>query len=179
MFKLKMLYATFVQDGHQRLPMEGIVDLFKSFVRGGDGKKENPIFYVSNSPWNVYDLLTEFMEVQHLPKGPVLLRDYGIKPSGEFHGHKLSTIAHILNCYPEIPFILLGDTASKDADFYIELAQKFQGQIKTIYIRHTRDTKNARRIVKLIEKHSDIDAVLVYSTEEIITHAKSKNILHF
>ena len=179
MFRLKMLYATFLQDGHQRLPMEGIVDLFKAFVKGGDGQRENPIFYVSSSPWNLYDLLAEFMEVQHLPKGPILLRDYGLNPSGAFSDHKITTISHILNTYPELPFVMLGDTAHKDADFYIDLARKFPDRIKAIYIRQTRDTENARRIARLIEANSDIDAILVHSSKEMTEHATHKGLLYF
>lgn len=179
LFRLKMLYATFIQDGSQRLPMEGIVDLFQAFVRGGDGKKENPIFYVSNSPWNLYDLLEEFMLAQNLPKGPILLRDYGIRPSGDFSGHKMNSISHILEMYPHLPFVMLGDTASKDADFYIDLSKKYFNRIKAIYIRQTRNTKNARRVAKLIEKHSNINAVLVNESSEIVEHGRGIGLLHF
>ena len=176
-FRLKMLYATFVQNAHQRLPMEGVVELFNAFVGGGDGRQTNPIFYVSSSPWNIYDLLAQFMELQGLPKGPILLRDYGIRPSGPFLSHKTETISHILKTFPDLPFIMLGDTASKDADYYLELAKQFPGRIKAIYIRQTRDTKNARRMARLIEEHSDIDAIMVHSSSEIIEHAKAKGIL--
>ena len=179
LFRLKMLYATFIQDGSQRLPMEGIVDLFQAYVRGGDGKKDNPVFYVSNSPWNLYDLLEEFLQTQKLPKGPILLRDYGIQPSGDFSGHKMNTITHILEMYPKLPFVMLGDTASKDADFYIELAKKYPNRIKAIYIRQTRNTKNARRVAKLIEQHSNINAVLVDSSKEMINHGRKLGLLHF
>lgn len=171
LFRLKMLYATFLQNVHDRLPMEGMPELFQSFVKGSDGKKENPIFYLSHSPWNIYDLLEEFLELHNFPKGPILLRDYGLNPSGEFKHHKLSSIAHILEMYPELPFILLGDSADEDADFYIDIATKFPDRIKAIYIRQTRDTKNARRIKKLIEDFTHAEAILVRTSEEINLHA--------
>jgi len=171
-FKLKMLYATFLQDASKRLPLEGVVELFQSYVKGGDGKRTNPIFYVSHSPWNIYDLLEQFMEIQKLPKGPLLLRDYGIHTSGEFSNHKTSTIRHILKMYPQMPFILLGDAAEKDADFYLELAKEFPNQIKAIYIRKNKDNKNAIRSAALIEQHSTINAVLVNSSAEMIAHGK-------
>lgn len=177
LFKLKMVYATLFQDSHQRLPMEGVVDLFQAFVRGGDGKRENPIFYVSNSPWNIYDLLADFMEHHHLPKGPILLRDYGLKPSEDFGGHKLNTIRRILDNHPNLPFILLGDTAAEDADFYITLADEFPGRIAAIYIRQTKDTKNARRIARLVEANTHIDVVLTNSSKGMVNHARAKGYL--
>jgi len=175
--KLKMLYATFFKNAHQRLPMEGMVELFQAFERGNNGEKENPIFYVSHSPWNIYDLLEEFMELQKFPKGPILLRDYGIKPSGEYAHHKTTSIAHILKTYPNLPFVLLGDSADEDADFYIEMAKKFPERIKAIYIRQTRDTKNARRIKKLIETTTHVHIVLIHSSEEIKQNALTLGLL--
>ena len=178
LFKLRMLYATVFKNAHQRLPMEGMVKLFNDFVKGGNGKRANPIFYLSHSPWNIYDLLEEFLRIQKFPKGPLLLRDYGITPSGDFSNHKISSIAHILTTYPKLPFILLGDSAEKDADFYIEVAERFPNQIKAIYIRQTRNTKNARRIKKLIQENTDVQAILIHSSVDIQDHGLENGILY-
>ena len=178
--KLKMIYYTLFHDSHQRLPMEGIPELMRALEKGIDGERENPIFYVSDSPWNIYDLLIDFMEVQGLPRGPVLLRDYGLhmlKWWEKRPNHKLDAFRHILKMYPDLPFIMLGDTASKDADYYLKMADEFSGRILAVYIRHTVDTKNARRVAKLIEQHSGIDAVLIRSSSEIYDHAKGKGLL--
>jgi len=178
LFKLRMLYTTMFKNAHQRLPMEGMVNLFQAFVKGGNGKRENPIFYLSHSPWNIYDLLKEFLNIQKFPKGPLLLRDFGITPSGEFSNHKNASISRLLKTYPKLPFILLGDSAEKDTDFYIEVAKKFPKQIKAIYIRQTRDTKNARRIKKLIQKNTDVPAILVRSSKDIQLHGLENKILY-
>jgi len=177
LFKLRMLYSTMFKNAHQRLPIDGMSELFENFVLGANGKRKNPIFYLSHSPWNVYDLLEEFLEVHSFPKGPLLLRDFGIKPSGEYSNHKISSIAHILNMYPKLPFILIGDSAEKDADFYLEVAKVFPKQVKAIYIRQTRDTKNARRIKKLIDKNTDVAAVLIHTSDEIRNHSIKNEIL--
>lgn len=169
LFKLKMLYATFFKDGHQRIPMEGIVDLFSAFSKGN-----NPIFYISHSPWNIFDVLVEFMEVNNLPKGPILLRDFGIKPIGNFQNHKIESIKRILKNHPSLPFVMLGDTAAEDADFYIDIAHEFESQIKAIYIRQTKMNKNAKRVKKLVEKHShhNTQVILTEHSSEMIKHAK-------
>jgi len=178
LFKLKMLYATMFKNAHQRLPMEGMVKLFKTFVKGGNGKRENPIFYLSHSPWNIYDLLEEFLKIQKFPKGPLLLRDFGINPSGNYSNHKNSAIAQLLKVYPKLPFILLGDSADEDADFYIEIAKKFPDRIKAIYIRQTRNTKNARRIKKLIQKNTEVPTILIHSSKDIQEHGHQSGILY-
>jgi len=178
LFRLKMLYTTFLKSASQRLPMEGMVKLFKAFVLGKDGKRENPIFYLSHSPWNIYDLLEEFLQLQKFPKGPILLRDYGLNPSGEHAHHKITSIAHILKMYPHLPFVLLGDSADEDADFYLEVAKEFPDRISAIYIRQTRNTKNARRIKELIENTTHVNAVLIHSADEINKHALEHGLLN-
>jgi len=176
-FKLKMLYATFLQDAEQRKPMEGMVQALQEFEKGSDGQKKNPVFYVSHSPWNIYDILEQFLEVQEFPAGPLLLRDFGWSPVGNYADHKSKTITQILEMYPDLPFILLGDAAEKDTDFYLDLAHKYPDRIKSIYIRQVRDTKNARRIAKLIKQNSEVDVLLFSSSDELFEHARSKEFL--
>ena len=152
-----MIYTTVFKNAHQRLPMEGVPELLHEMVKGGDGQRENPVFYVSNSPWNIYDLLAQFMDIWQLPKGPILLRDYGrqiITNPKLFNSHKIETIGFILDMYPNLPFILLGDTASNDADYYLHFAEKYAGRIAAIYIRHTSNTKNARRVAALDKREA-------------------------
>lgn len=178
--KLKMLYHTFFKDSHQRMPMEGIPDLMDSFIKGKNGGRENPIFYVSDSPWNLFDLLADFMEYHNLPKGPIMLRDYGthmLKKWKKNPVQKLISFRHILEKYPNLPFVMLGDTASKDADYYIQMAKEFDGRILAIYIRQTRNNRNARRVCKLINKHSGMNAVIVKSSEEIKIHAQKNGLI--
>lgn len=179
--KLKMAYATFFKDSHQRLPMEGIPDLMRALEKGSDGLRQNPVFYVSDSPWNIYDLLADFMELQNLPKGPILLRDYGthmLQRSAERPVHKLDAFRKIMGMYPDLPFVMLGDTASKDADYYLQMAEEFSGQVLAIYIRQTRDNDNARRIAKLIEAHSHIPAVRVHASAEIWEDARKRGLVN-
>lgn len=174
---LKMLYTTLLGNAHQRMPMEGVVELFQAFAKGRREEPVNPVFYVSNSPWNIYDLLVHFMELQQLPRGPILLRDYGLSPanfSSAFREHKQESMAAILEVYPDLPFILLGDTGSKDVDHYLQVARAFPGQIQTIYIRNLKDTSNARRVARLIEEARDVDILLVERTEEIWRDARRK-----
>jgi phosphatidate phosphatase APP1 len=172
-FRLRMLYETFLRDTASRQPVEHTVDLFQLLAGGGDGRQQNPFFYVSKSPWNLYDMLIEFLEMKGFPKGPVLLRDYGLWPSGPFRKHKLIYMNKILSTYPDLPFIMLGDTASRDADVYLKLARLYPNRVKAIYIRKTKDTPNAHRVARLISRAKHVDALLVRNTSEIIAHAKS------
>jgi len=160
------------------MPMEGMVDLFQNLA--GNGAAPNPFFYVSNSPWNIHDVLTEFLNLQKLPTGPVLLRDFGLHlvfKRKENKTHKLESIRHILETFPDLPFVLFGDTASSDADYYLKFKKEFPQQIRAVYIRHTEDTRNARRVKALVESHSDPNFLLVNSSKEIRAHAERIGLL--
>lgn len=178
--RLKMIYATFFLSPYKRLPMEGIQEIYQEFEKGVSGQKAHPIFYVSNSPWNIYDSIYTFLKIKKFPKGPIFLRDYGahmLKKKKEEDIHKLRTIRHIMEMYPNLPFLMLGDTAAEDADFYLKFADEFPDRVKAIYIRNTKDTSNARRISKMIQSRSDVNIVMVKKSKEIIEHAKAHGFL--
>lgn len=169
-FKLKMLYATLFEDSQRRLPMEGMPALLHVLERGGDGQSLNPIFYVSDSPWNLYDMLAHFMDFHKLPKGPILLRDYGVQMLWPRKGqpvHKLDALRKILGMYPGLSFVMLGDTASMDADYYLKMAEEFPGRVLAIYIRQTRNNANARRIARLLKEQTLTHALLVKTSVEM------------
>lgn len=176
--RLRMIYVSFLQGAHQRKPMEGMVKLYQDLA--GKQAAENPFFYVSNSPWNIHDVLSDFLTRQNLPAGPVLLRDFGwhlVFKSKDTKIHKLETIRHILETYPDLPFILFGDTASSDADYYLQFKNDYADQIRAVYIRHTEDTKNARRVKDMVHKNADPNFVLIHSAQQIRVHAQKLGLL--
>jgi phosphatidate phosphatase APP1 len=71
---VRMFRATFLENARTRLPFPGVAALNRALQRGADGTTLNPLFYVSSSPWNMYDNLEEFLAIQHIPAGPLLLR---------------------------------------------------------------------------------------------------------
>ena len=65
----QMAKLTLLHNAHTRLPFEGVAGFYQALQRGRDGEAYNPVFYVSNSPWNLYDLLEDFLDVQGIPRG--------------------------------------------------------------------------------------------------------------
>src|SRR5690606_30277301 len=74
----KVARLTMLHNARTRKPFEGVAAFYRALQAGGDGTRHNPIFYVSSSAWNLYDLFRVFLEHNQLPSGPILLRDYGI-----------------------------------------------------------------------------------------------------
>ena len=171
---VKMVYTTILSNAYNRIVFEGASQWYNGLQKGGDGQQKNPVFYVSNSPWNLYDMLLDIFSINKLPKGPILLRDFGTQSPEKvvkYKQHKYNTALHILKTYPHLPFILIGDAGEKDADIYLQLALSFPKRIKKIYIRKVADEKRNYRVQKLIDKQDEIDMILFEHTEEAMKDA--------
>ena len=183
---IQMLKLLCFGNAHTRAAVEGTPGLYQALVRGGaahqaiDGP-ENPVFYVSSSPWSLQPMLSKFMEVVGLPRGPMMLRDMGIGRDGDAaigHGHKEIKIAHILETYPTMKAVLLGDAGQEDAAIYGRLCERFPDQIIVAYIRHV-DAMPSDRVVRAVAAAHDrgAEVLLLPSTEAITADAERRGLL--
>lgn len=128
--------STLLANAYTRLPFPGVA----AFYRALHGAGTNPLFYVSSSPWNIYDMLSATFALQGIPAGPLMLRNWGFEGRFELafrhHDHKFAALARILETYPQLPFILIGDSGQEDPEIYREVVQRFPGRILTTYIRN-------------------------------------------
>ena len=75
---LQAFRTVLLGNARTRLPFPGVAAFYRALHAGVSGAETNPVFYVSSSPWNLYDLLIDFLEHQGIPKGPLTLRDWDI-----------------------------------------------------------------------------------------------------
>lgn len=179
---LKKARALFLTSAFQRLPFEGVASFYRALQGGGSGQACNPIFFVSSSPWNLYEHLTEFFTLQGIPDAPLFLRDWGISAKGIApgggHGHKLEHVELILNTYPSLPFVLVGDSGQQDAELYEKVVRTFPGRIRAVYIRDvTRSTKRAAQLAAVAKRvHAAGSEMLVCrDSAEAAEHAATRD----
>ncbi len=138
--RLQMAKNVFLGNAYTRTPFPGVAAFYRALERGVDGQAHNPVFYVSSSPWNLFDVLAEFMELKGIPAGPLLLRDWGISSvdpgEGGHSGHKLRHIRVILELFPTLPFILVGDSGQEDPEIYHRAVVEHPQRILAVYIRN-------------------------------------------
>ncbi|MDX1942014.1 MAG: phosphatase domain-containing protein [Saprospiraceae bacterium] len=187
LLKLKMLYLTFLKNATNREAFHEVEAFFRALQKGKDDQNRNPVFYVSKSPWNLYDFLEDFIELNELPRGPLLLRDIGLLPrrfpffeslDKQYRGHKISSVARILRMYPELPFILVGDSGEKDAEIYLTIAKSFPGQVKAIYIHDVKEPRRSRHTLQLIQQSGVENIKLVSSYREAAEDAERRGFLN-
>jgi len=173
---LAMAKNTFFHNAHTRLPFAGVSEFYRSLQLGRNGKRNNPFFYVSSSPWNLYDLLIDFLDVNDIPEGPLLLRDFGLdanKESADHMGHKFKEIKNILLAYPHLNFVLIGDSGQEDPKIYREIVKKFPGRILAIYIRDVQLADREKIAVEISKELAGdkVEMVIVDNTVEAAEHA--------
>jgi phosphatidate phosphatase APP1 len=137
---LQAVRTVMLGNARTRLPFPGVAAFYRALELGGDGARMNPIFYVSSSPWNIHDIIADFMDFQGIPRGPISLRDWDIVlsalTSSRLGNFKEPIIREILDLYPSLPFILIGDNSQKDPEIYRAILDRHPARILAIYIRN-------------------------------------------
>ena len=181
---LAMSRTVFLSNSRTRMPFPGVAEFYRSLQLGRNGKRNNPFFYVSSSPWNLYDLLKDFLDLNEIPEGPLLLRDFGLEHTGlsgtDHLGHKFKEISQILQRYPQLNFVLIGDSGQEDASIYSEVVKQFPGRIIAIYIRDVQVPERRRITLELSEKLTQhkVEMVLMNDTSEAAAHATHTGLIY-
>ncbi len=174
----QMMRLTLLESATTRIAFDGVAEFYQALHEGG-----NPFFYVSSSPWNLYEFLNDFMRLNKIVRGPLMLRDFGIDETkfiaGSHLDHKLEQIRSVIDLYPTLPFILCGDSGQDDPEIYATITDEYPDQIKTIYIRDVSDDWRKASIQQLIEhlKQKNVDMLLVPDTLAAAAHAVAQGFI--
>ena len=177
-----MARNTFLKNSRTRLPFEGAAAFYDA-LRRGSGKTYNPIYYVTSSAWNLYDLIVDFFVVRKIPLGPLFMVNWGLTPdhliTPGHHRHKLTSIQTLLDAHPTLRFILIGDSGQKDPEIYLEAIQNNPGRILAVYIRDVTKQRRDAQIQLLIEKAKGmgVEMRMVSDTFAAAQHAADKGFI--
>ena len=172
---LKMTWIVLRNNAHTRLPFEGVAAFYKALQLGEDGRSLNPIFYVSSSPWNIYDVLEDFMDVHGVPHGPLFLKDWSPTVLGKHKDYKLGVIRRLLETYEDIPFVLIGDSGEEDPEIYLQAVREHPGRIRAVYIRDVTSSRRDAEVRAIAEEARGLgaDMIAVPDTATAAEHAAS------
>lgn len=182
----KKLYILLFRNVNKRRVFKDVVAHYQALNSAGrtNSEEHNCFFYVSSSEWNLYRFIVKFTEIHKLPKAVLLLKD--IKSSlidflilgRSDHNHKFEKIKHILEFYPGLQYVLLGDDSQQDPILYETICKIFPLTVKAVYIRQTgkhkkTHTDNALRNIKSLDVH----VCYFKNSSEAIEHSKNIGII--
>ena len=117
-------------------PVVGMPELYRECAAAGAA-----FHFVSGSPWQLYEPLTEFLQTEGYPAGSFHLKRFRIRDSARKlrrspqKTHKRAAIEPIVNAFPQRRFILIGDSGEQDSEIYGSFLRERPQQIAGIFIR--------------------------------------------
>jgi phosphatidate phosphatase APP1 len=145
--KVRTLMFTTVE---KRKAVANMQELIHFFSAGGG----EPV-YLSNSEQNLYPIIYRFLQHNQFPNGPIFLKQlrslWDVLWNIKFplrHVHKVMTLEHLINLFPERKFILMGDNTQQDLTIYIDIAYKYPQNIKYIFIRKVIDKLQDQKLIE-------------------------------
>jgi len=174
---LRMAQWLLLGNAETRLPFPGVAALYQALQQGAQGL--NPIFYVSSSPWNLYDLLTDFFALNGIPPGPLFLRDFGWRMNpgaGGHHGHKLDAIEEIMALWPALPFVLMGDSGQQDPEIYAETVRRHGDRIRAVYIRDVSGDARDREVGLLAAEAARFGVPMLLTPDSFAARAHAEQL---
>jgi phosphatidate phosphatase APP1 len=175
----RMLYTLLLKNSRGRVAFPGVAAFYRA-LEAGTQAEANPLFYVSSGPWNLYDLLIDFFELNRIPAGPLFLQDYGFERDrflcASHQHHKRQQIERILKLHPNLPFILIGDSGQKDPEIYAQLLEEIPNRILAVYIRDVTETDRDEEVQRLSAQATirGAELLLVHDSLEAARHAVAR-----
>lgn len=187
---LKKLYILLFKNVNDRKIFDDVVPHYQALSTAGHtnsplnneknfASEQNAFFYVSSSEWNLYTFIVKFTELHELPKAVLLLKDIKNSLTDFFitgrggHNHKFEKIKHILEFYPTLKYVLLGDDSQHDPYLYENICKIFPVTVKAVYIRQTGNSKKDK-VLKTLENIATLNVAICYfkNSSEAIEHSK-------
>lgn len=155
--RIVTLQRLLFQTAEKRLAFPGVASLYRALHRGLSGREFNPMLYVSQGPWGIYEMLERFFRLHRIPVGPILfLREWGLTLQHPLphrvKNHKLNLIRGMLSLYHDLPFILIGDSAQHDPEIYTRVVEEHPGRVLAVYIRRVTRAPQRRAAIEVLAR---------------------------
>jgi hypothetical protein len=140
-----MLRNTFLQAYE---PVPGMAELYRRWA----DERGAQFCYVSASPWQLFEPLSQFIQTNGFPEGAFFMKRVRWKDQTLLNlfqdpeSYKQPVIRALLRKFPRREFVLVGDSGERDPEAYGQLARKYPNQITQVLIRNVTDESpgNAR-----------------------------------
>ncbi|OXB00460.1 hypothetical protein B0A75_09115 [Flavobacterium oncorhynchi] len=182
----RKIYILLFKNVNDRRVFKDVVSHYQALSSAGrhNTEGENAFFFISSSEWNLYRFIVKFAKIHHLPRAVILLKDIKRSLTDFFmsgrgnHDHKFDKIKHVLEFYPNLKYVLLGDDSQQDPVLYERICKIFPVTVVAVYIRQTGKSQKSE-VKKVMQNLESLNVAICYFKEssEAIAHSKSIGII--
>lgn len=133
--KMELLRNSLIRD------FKDVPGMSETYANWKAIKADMCFHYISGSPWQLHEPLSEFIKAKNFPEGPIDLKYFRIWDQSITNlftsqvEYKLNNIRNVINRFPDRKYILVGDSSEQDPEIYGQIARDFPDKILHVFIR--------------------------------------------
>jgi len=136
--KIKLGYNTMFKNYKQRIVVPTMLKRFQKILAQNPKNTPSTLFILSGSPQQLFLAVEDFLTFHHFPKHTLILKKaHGENkdPLTDQFAYKTQKIERLIRLYPQMKWVMFGDSGEKDAQVYKFIKDKYPNRVISYYIR--------------------------------------------
>lgn len=137
--KIKLGYNTVFKNYKQRKIVPTMLERFQKILAQNPKNVPSTLFILSGSPQQLFIAVEDFLAFHHFPKHTLILKkahgDHKDPLIDQF-AYKTQKIERLIKLYPNMKWVMFGDSGEKDAQVYKAIQEKYPHKVMRYYIRN-------------------------------------------
>ena len=144
MHKIKLGFNTMFKNYKQRTLVPTMLERFKKILAQNPQGTPSTLFILSGSPQQLFTPIEQFLAYHHFPKHTLILKKAhgeNLDPLTDQFAYKSQKIERLIQLYPNMQWVMFGDSGEKDAEVYKAIQKKYPHKVMRYYIRDVNSGK--------------------------------------
>jgi len=137
--KIKLGYNTIFKNYKQRTVVPTMLERFQKILLQNPQDAPSTLFILSGSPQQLFFAVEDFLAFHHFPKHTLILKKAhgeNTDPLTDQFAYKTQKIERLIKLYPNMKWIMFGDSGEKDAQVYKFIKEKYPHRVINYFIRN-------------------------------------------
>ena len=136
--KISLGVNTMFKNYKQRTLVPTMLERFQKILAQNPKGMPSTLFILSGSPQQLFKPVENFLEYQHFPQHTLILKKAhgeNLDPLTDQFAYKAQKIERLIKLYPNIQWLMFGDSGEKDYQVYKAIKEKYPKKVKSYFIR--------------------------------------------
>jgi len=142
--KISLGINTMLKNYKQRTLVPTMLERFEKILAQNPKGTPSTLFVLSGSPQQLFIPVEEFLDYYHFPKRTLILKKaHGANkdPLTDQFAYKTQKIERLIKLYPNMQWVMFGDSGEKDYQVYKAIKEKYPKKVKSYFIRDVKSGK--------------------------------------